>query len=195
MGEIIERPVRGAAFHAEGEWAIPEGYEAEIKDGKIIVRKKESEDERTRKAIMSALERAREAHSLVGLELERAGVTYHEVFAWLEKQKEQQPAEWSKEEVAIIDGIIQDVRNTKMRAEEDVDYPTTKEELDAYDEEVDFLNRLKSLRPQPHWKPSEAQKNALKEVLDMAEAYGILQKMGRTYDDIIELQNDLEEEF
>ena len=54
-----------------------------------------------------------------------------------------------------------------------------------------------SYKPQcsiPKWKPSEAQKNALKEVLDKANAYGILQKMDdAVYSDIIELQNELEE--
>ena len=151
MGEIIERPVRGAAFHAEGEWAIPEGYEAEIKDGKIIVRKKASEDERNWEEVLSYIKD-------------------DALRIWLEKQKEQKhvefapnqfdgiaygmgghstdkPAGWSEKESAIIDGIIQDVRNMKMRAQEDVDYPASREELDAYDEELDFLNRLKSRRP------------------------------------------------
>ena len=34
------------------EYTIPEGYEAEIKDGKVIVRKAESEDERIRKELI-----------------------------------------------------------------------------------------------------------------------------------------------
>ena len=37
------------------EYTIPQGYEAEIKDGKVIVRKAESEDEKIRKWIIDEL--------------------------------------------------------------------------------------------------------------------------------------------
>ena len=36
----------------ECEYTIPEGYEAEIKDGKVIIRKVESEDEKIRKELI-----------------------------------------------------------------------------------------------------------------------------------------------
>lgn len=220
MGEIIERPVRGAAFHAEGEWAIPEGYEAEIKDGKIIVRKKESEDERMRKSLIEYLKTKDHEcdHWIAYLEKqkERGPLTKEEEYtlqriieqledegcpqSWkdllydiynlpYEKQNEKKPAEWSEEDeknlVSILWHVSYSVSNGKQ--------------TDCHCDLTDWLKalpeRLKYARTQPQWKPSEAQKNALKEVLDMADAYGILQKMGATYDDIIELQNDLEEEF
>jgi hypothetical protein len=102
---------------------------------------------------------------------------------WIESKRQvQKPAGWSEED-------------EHRRTDAIYFLETAREQYalkSAIDEAIDWL---KSLRPLPNWKPSEAQKNALKEVLDMAEAYGILQKMGRTYDDIIELQNDLEEEF
>ena len=64
----------------ECEYTIPEGYEAEIKDGKVIIKKKESEDERIRKELIAAFQN---------------GVTYNQIskarakdyIAWLEKQK------------------------------------------------------------------------------------------------------------
>lgn len=52
------------------EYTIPDGYEAEIKDGKVIVRKAESEDEKIRGAIIDHLK----DHNLT------------EWLAWLEKQ-------------------------------------------------------------------------------------------------------------
>ena len=63
----------------ECEYTIPEGYEAEIKDGKVIIKKKESEDERIRKELIAAFQN---------------GVTYNQIskarakdyIAWLEKQ-------------------------------------------------------------------------------------------------------------
>ena len=40
----------------EFEYTIPEDFEAEIKDGKVIVRKTESKDEKIRKAIVVCFE-------------------------------------------------------------------------------------------------------------------------------------------
>ena len=94
MGEIIERPVRGAAFHAEGEWAIPEGYEAEVKDGKIIVRKKASVDERIRRAIIMALNDT--AIAAYG------DITIGEMLAYLERQKEQKSDGWSEDDETAL---------------------------------------------------------------------------------------------
>lgn len=55
------------------EYTIPEGMEAEIKDGKIIVREKESEDERIRKEIISYIKAS-------------GAVTNPNWITWLEKQ-------------------------------------------------------------------------------------------------------------
>ena len=67
------------------EYTIPEGYKAEIKDGKVVVRKTESEDEKIRKELIAFLKenhetgRADETWSLSGIE---------RWIAWLEKQGE-----------------------------------------------------------------------------------------------------------
>ena len=69
------------------EYEIPEGYEAKIEGGKVIIEMKESEDERIRRDILEALS--------YGLACEESilmpGVktTLKEATAYLEKQKEQ----------------------------------------------------------------------------------------------------------
>lgn len=55
--EIIEIPFGAKDSELKGwEYTIPEGMEAEIKDGKIIVREKEIEDERIRKELIGFLD-------------------------------------------------------------------------------------------------------------------------------------------
>jgi len=134
---------------------------------------------------------------------------------WIEEKHK--PAEWSELDEQMYEGIIYDLQKygdhyffpigssaynwlkTRFKYLRPIQQGWSEEDEKLLNYAVSMTDDaqvrrfLKSLRPS--WKPSEAQKNALKEVLDMAEAYGILQKMGRTYDDIIELQNDLEEEF
>ena len=86
------------------EYTIPEGYEAEIKDGKVIMTKKESEDERITRAINNMLPFIPdEAYA-------NNGVTKEGVLNWLEKQKEQKPifkkgdkVIWDDEEFNILD--------------------------------------------------------------------------------------------
>ena len=54
--EAIEIPFGAKDSELKGwEYTIPEGMEAVIKDGKIIVREKESEDEKIRKEIIGFL--------------------------------------------------------------------------------------------------------------------------------------------
>ena len=65
------------------EYTIPEGFEAEIKNGKVIVRKVESKSERIRKAIIK--------HFKVGTEyISFSGFSKGEVINWLEKQGKQE---------------------------------------------------------------------------------------------------------
>lgn len=70
-------------------------------------------------------------------------------------KKEQQPAEWSEEDEKIIDeicGNLEYILHNTICAEQ------TKVNLEN---RIKWLIRPKSLRPQPHWKPSEEQMNAL----------------------------------
>jgi len=81
--EIIEIPFGAFDSELKGwEYTIPEGMEAEIKDGKIIVREKESEDERIRKWIKKELESKYVVDNIVN------NVMADKALAWLEKQGE-----------------------------------------------------------------------------------------------------------
>ena len=144
-------------------YTIPDGYSAEIKDGKVIVKKKESEDERIRKWILDGLDFYSDA---IG-----APEDHKKAIAYLERQKEyiedirqyaynkglvdaaerQQPAEWSEEDEMHLNWVIEHFRQSG----------------ELYHDLIDWL---KSLRSQPHWKPSNEQMDALKDV-----AYGTYQ--------------------
>lgn len=62
---------------------IPEGYEARIESNKVILKRKESEDERIRKELVFYLGDMPEDTEL------RNGVTNRDVLSYLERQKEQ----------------------------------------------------------------------------------------------------------
>ena len=128
----------------------------------------ESEDERMIKAITHILyENYTDAAVIKGVEIA-------EIITWLEEQKskvvefdhlkEQKPAEWSEEDekMRTLCGASLAYRYN--------DCGITKGE---YDEAIWWL---KSLRPQPHWRPSEEQMEALKE----ASASWMNQEMGNS---------------
>jgi hypothetical protein len=129
------------------EYTIPEGMEAIIKDGKVIVREKESEDERIRKEAISIVQ----SYMNICDEEGDPCLSGYKVLAYLERQKdskvvkfdhdrEQKPVEWSDEDKAMLKVAIAVLRRY------------------SHDDVADWL---KSLRPQPHWKPSEEQMEAL----------------------------------
>lgn len=75
-----------------------------------------------------------------------------------EKQK---PAEWSEEDERRRDGIIQWLREYQKKFNPEYDSLS----IESIESLIDWL---KSLRPQPHWKPSEEQMRALLKVVDKA---------------------------
>lgn len=100
---------------------------------------KESEDERIRTRLIALVEAFGQ------------GEYKDEMLAYLERQKEQQPAEWSEGDEGMLNCIIATLCEESHGGRE------------TNDKMVTWLeNRLKSLRPQPHWKPSEEQMKALK---------------------------------
>ena len=123
------------------EIEIPEGYEARIDGGKVILEPKESEDERIRKKVIEYI---------------NVFVPYddkEEIVAHLEKMKEQKPAEWSEEDDALLKEIVSFFKDGTVNLQHD---------LNLY---AGFLEeKFKSLRPQPHWKPSEEQMDILDKV-------------------------------
>ena len=74
------------------EYTIPEGMEAEIKDGKIIVREKESEDERIRKRLIEWVEEFRKLNPTNA----DHNAECSEAISWLEKQGSQNLANSTK---------------------------------------------------------------------------------------------------
>lgn len=76
QGTVIHIPEGNREFVCP----IPEGMEAEIKDGKVIIKRKESEDERIRKFLIELLSS--------GTWREEYPFSPIDCVAWLEKQKE-----------------------------------------------------------------------------------------------------------
>lgn len=161
------------------EIEIPEGYEARIEGDKIIIEKKESEDERIRKWLIEMVEEIRKANPN---NAEHNG-DCSEAIAYLERQKEQQPAEWSEEDQRACDGIIAileawDRSHTAPGGIQSL-VPKYCLWLETH------LKSLSSSSPQLHWKPSEEQMKSL------STAYR-LGKLGKTDMEVLQsLHNDL----
>ena len=142
------------------EHEIPDGYEARIEGNKVILEQKENEDEKTRQELLSFI-RAEKKYTPETV----PGEHWDRWIAYLERQKEHHPVEWSEVEQNIIDCAV-----------------------DVLEKELPSLAAsLKSLRSQPHWKPSEEQMKALKEAVDEhCEADG-LHPLYTLYDDLKKL--------
>jgi hypothetical protein len=63
---------------------IPDGFEATIEDNKIILKRKESEDERVRKALIHLVNSNKELS--FGID-NYDGIKWSDILAWLEKQR------------------------------------------------------------------------------------------------------------
>jgi len=121
---------------------------------------RESEDERIRKAIVSLV------YEMKGTYQSFAKVELDKMVAWLEKQKEQKPAEWSEEDEEMLEYIIGDVNDAKQLY-------TSQEAKDMADKEIVWL---KSLRPQPKQERSEEDERILKGIIgkiDHDQTYGV----------------------
>lgn len=83
---------------------IPEGYEARIEGNKVILERKESEDERIREAIESIIRvyGKTQGEWIAGYDMDTLVVHLRDAFAYLERQKEQKP---TTEEVLIRAGL------------------------------------------------------------------------------------------
>lgn len=127
------------------EYTIPDDMEATIKDGKIIVRKKESEDEEARKYLLHCVEEWEEGHCCWNSNKE----AIKPLKAYLEKQK---PVEWSKEDETALQDALWCIGIARKRAKDENDMGT------CWSAE----RWLKSLMPQNRWKPTQAMVDALK---------------------------------
>ena len=136
-----------ANMAARYEREIPEGYEARIEGNKVIFELKESEDERIRTCIRDVIKENDWTHIF--------GVKKEDCLAYLERQKEQKPAEWSEEDKRMIDDIIYCLPRMAMGNIEML--PSVAEQ---------YAQRLETLRDNykkcnSRWKPSEEQMKAL----------------------------------
>ena len=84
----------------ECEYTIPSGCVAEIKDGKVIIRKVESEDEKIRKVLIDYFLRYKEQEDC-GVKT-FYGISTYNILAYLEKKGEQKPPKYSLEQAAGI---------------------------------------------------------------------------------------------
>lgn len=117
---------------------------------------RESEDERIRKCVLACIENA---PSDCCMEVSRM-----EMRDWLEKQKEQMPAEWSevdeRKRLACIETINEVIDYERERWE---DYNPGKpyRPIMKYDEQIDWLESLR-----PSWKPTYEQLEALRKAVN-----------------------------
>ena len=105
----------------------------------------ESEDEKIRKDII---------YVLANIDLSLVSTKFSDMLAWLEKQGEQKPTEWSEEDKKMLENAIYLAENSKCEL--------------TKDKTIDWL---KSLKPQSHWKPSEEQLECLKETIVQTKGY------------------------
>ena len=170
--------VDNMAYKYERE--IPEGYEARIEGNKVIIEKKESEDERMKKAIVHILyENYSDAAVIEGVEIA-------EIVAWLEKQREQKPAECIPDSVKFEEGFKtgrelgfrEGVESVKPAEWSDEDENFIKELCNllasiAKNNYVgryyapELVSKLQSLRPQPKQEWGEEDEDNLDSVIDL----------------------------
>ena len=99
------------------------------------------EDELMCNAVLNTLERIGD-YGTIGMQKD-----------WLKSLPPQLKQEWSEEDNALLKEIVSFFKDGTVKLQHD---------LDLY---AGFLeNKFKSLRPQPHWKPSEEQMEALRKV-------------------------------
>lgn len=93
-------------------------------------------------------------------------------------KKRQKPAEWSEEDERMLEPIISDLREL-------CNCETDEELISDYEDRIAWL---KSLRPQPHWKPSEYTLSLVKKVADGEMLAGVEQMaMGTLYEQLKKL--------
>ena len=124
----------------------------------LIPELRESEDERTRKGLIEALKASKTVGELKFILPEP---TREECIAYLEKQKEQKPAEWSEEDEKMLNNLIWAVHMKSISPCDEMDDRNVYEKYESF---------LKSLRPS--LKSSEEQMEALRTAMDRNDSIG-----------------------
>lgn len=176
------------------EIEIPEGYEARIEGNKIIIEQEEDKDERIRKMLIEQMERWKKCAEDNNVEQDVEDAS--DAIAYLEKHKEQKPvdAEWDElqSEFKNINKAFEDgkkdvvahperyglCKSTRWSEEDEKKLKTVislmraSQAVDPFYDKMCLEGWLKLLperfNPQSHWKPSEYQMKALKDVIDRA---------------------------
>ena len=130
----------------------------------------EPEDERIRKELLQIAKESEDSFYMVMTPDKRK-----HLIAWLEKQGEQNLAEWNEDDEEMFNEIILDLKALKNR-------DTGEAGKAAYQREIDWLE---SLRPHSQWRPSEEQMMAID------TAINVLGKGTLSGKQLIELQEDL----
>ena len=95
----------------EATYYIPEGMEAVIEDNKVVIRKKESEDEKTRKWIIAEIKATHDYDSPTSIDC------VDKAIAWLEKQGGHKESEYPIDVIENAISLLHD-RNNGMPIEE-----------------------------------------------------------------------------
>lgn len=133
---------------------------------------RESEDEKIRKGLIKGLSAMRDIHKHQTFSDD--AINIDDAIAWLEKQGEQKPAEWTYHDEVHRDAAIRYLESIKSPHDT------------AYQMKEEVIDWLKSIKPQNHWKPSEEQMEALVRCL-----YEDIHQDKELYAKIESLYNDL----
>ena len=153
----------------------------------LIPELKETEDERLRKCLKRLINGLTEEHFL------RCGASVNEIHAWLEKQCEQKPTEWSGEDKNMIENIFETIdayyylfpnyeeklswlKSLKERVQpkqvwSEEDEQMINDIIEAIDKQYavsdyqEMVTWLKSIKYRYSWKPSDEQMEALDDVI------------------------------
>jgi hypothetical protein len=160
----------GAYDFMDGEYDAIWNWLEKQKEQKIVERNEE--DESIRRDLIDFLADCTNKKHIVVPE---------RFFVYLEKQKEQKPVEWSEEDERMLTGIIERGSSQVPFGEPALRW-----------EQIDWLmNRLKSLRPQPHWKPGEEQIRSLEYFIKLWGATDAQLEYVKIYGDVKELYGQL----
>ena len=142
----------------------------------------DSEDERTRKSIICFLQRGGYM----------TPEDRNKAYAWLEKHKEQNSGsdsekpnnKWNDEDETAFGDLMWCIEQSRKSAKDENDMGN------IWFAENWLKNRLKSIRPQPHWKPSEEQMKSLLQAeghLRRYECREIARNIAELYNDLKKL--------
>lgn len=199
----------------DGEYVIQEGYTASIENGKIIVKKEESEDERIRRQTIKVLNYYKDAEKSE----DRMPTEIDECIAWLEKQGID-ISSFSNEQRKYMEKYISldKVTLIKLLAERDRNVEETTKSFENLDENTsawsegdnksldsilndlrqgvipdnDDINWLKLLKERHTWKPSDEQIAAFWDAICYLnqEGYRWIDDMKSLYQDLNKLREE-----